>query len=112
MTIYKITTQNIKNFLRKRKTVEELKEEIRLLKSRLETAKQIQQTEEEMIIGALKRGVEVMSKMYDLEIKLHEQQGTINWKKEMLERFPKVHDEIKAAHAKEKRYEELIVARR
>lgn len=110
--VFSITTHTIKTLIRKRNKVEEIQDKIRLLKNELEKEKIEVQSDEEMMIGALKRGVEVMSKMFTAEVKEHKKMGYINWQQEFKKYMPKEYNTLKEVHDQEANWDELLIARR
>jgi len=106
-----IRTLHIKLFLRKQEEVDVLENQVGLLRNRLKVLKDEKKSVEQMLLEAMHNGVEVMSRQYALEIKPHDEQPYINWRKEFESHCPAVYEEVKGSYQRNQ-WEELVVARR
>ena len=106
-----IRTLHIKMFLQKQEEVDVLQTQVDLLRNRLKLLKEDKKSVEQMLLEAMHKGVEVMSKQYALEINTHDEQPYINWRKEFETYYPVKYQEVKGSYER-KQWEELIVAKR
>ena len=106
-----IKTFHIKGFLKKKEKVEQVEEQIRVLKAKLKNLRGEKEETELVLLEAMHKGVKNLSKLFTLAITEHDTLPYINWRKEFETNYPQKYKRILASYGRNE-YEELVVAKK